>query len=484
MTPTEEQTAIVEFARTSSANMIVKALAGAAKTSTLVLIAKATADIPTLALSFNTAIAKEMKERLPSNCESQTLNGCGHRAWGTTIGRRLVINKDKVYDLMQVEMGKLKGKEKSDAYELMAQTMKWVREGKSSGYVPDNSPFLDKVSPVLGDDDFFETLDEAPTDWQIDTLRSVSNASIRAGVNGECDFDDQILLPTIFHHARFAQYPHVILDESQDLSELNHRMLKKIAKMRLMAVGDECQAIYGFRGAYENSMDLLQETFSMTPFVLSISFRCPTKVVEEARWRAPHMRWPEWAREGTVRTLQRWSVSDISDGAAILCRNNAPLFAMAMRLLRNGRYPEIVGTDIGKALIKILEKIGYASMSRDDLLTAILVWRDEKLEKSRNKGAIMDQAECLRVFSEAGNTHEDAIAYAKAIFAQSGPIKLLTIHKSKGLEFDSVFILDRDLMDTTAKGGQDRNLLYVAQTRTKDSLTYIDSTRFMMRHEL
>ena len=40
-TPTQEQAAIVEFAHESNSNLIIQALAGAAKTSTLVLIAEA-----------------------------------------------------------------------------------------------------------------------------------------------------------------------------------------------------------------------------------------------------------------------------------------------------------------------------------------------------------------------------------------------------------------------------------------------------------
>ncbi|MCL5460465.1 ATP-binding domain-containing protein, partial [Loigolactobacillus coryniformis] len=52
----------------------------------------------------------------------------------------------------------------------------------------------------------------------------------------------------------------------------------------------------------------------------------------------------------------------------------------------------------------------------------------------------------------------------------SGPIQLMTGHKSKGLEFDNVFILDKQLL---REEGQDKNLLYVMQTRAKETLTYI-----------
>src|SRR5690606_29635515 len=164
----------------------------------------------------------------------------------------------------------------------------------------------------------------------------------------------------------------------------------------------------------------------------------PQAVVREAQWRAPHMRWPEWAEEGEVRTLSSWSASDLPETATILCRNNAPIFSIALALLRNGRYPQIVGNDIGRGLIKILKKFGPTSMRQEEVLAAIELWTKEKKRKSRNKGRVDDQAECLRIFAEQGENLGDAIAYAEHILAAHGPIQLMTIHKSKGLEWDDV----------------------------------------------
>jgi DNA helicase-2/ATP-dependent DNA helicase PcrA len=94
-------------------------------------------------------------------------------------------------------------------------------------------------------------------------------------MKGDCDFNDQVLMPTIFHGA-FPRYPLILGDEAQDLSALNHATLRKlVGKRRLIAVGDPCQAIYGFRGAHEESMSLLREEFDMRELPLTISFRCP-----------------------------------------------------------------------------------------------------------------------------------------------------------------------------------------------------------------
>jgi superfamily I DNA/RNA helicase len=253
---------------------------------------------------------------------------------------------------------------------------------------------------------------------------------------------------------------------------LNHATLKKLVKKRLIAVGDPCQAIYGFRGAHEESMALLEQSFNMTKLMLSVSFRCPIKVVEHARWRAPHMQYPEWAKPGEVSFLGTWSVEDLPAHAAIICRNNAPIFSMSIKLLRNGRYAQLVGNDIGKGLLRIMAKFGPKDMKQADVLKAIDEWSAEKESKSKNPGSIRDRAECMRIFARQGRNLSAAIAYAEHIFNCDGPIKLMTGHKSKGLEFDNVFILDRDLIRDE---GQDRNLRYVMQTRAKETLTYINS---------
>jgi DNA helicase II / ATP-dependent DNA helicase PcrA len=477
MTPTPEQLAIVTAAKTTKDNLIISALAGAAKTSTLILIAKALSSTSILCLAFNKRIAVEMSERLPGNCQSMTLNSLGHRVWGSTIGKRLIVNTRKNYEILSALIEELRGKEKEQAFDQFADMLKAIGFGKSCGYIPtDHYP---QAKRLMDDDEFFNHLDEEPDDLFVSLVRRASIESIRRGFEGIIDFDDQILLPTVFQSS-FPQYPLVMIDEAQDLSALNHATLRRLARNRLIAVGDECQAIYGFRGAHQDSMTLLQREFNMKQLILSVSFRCPIAVVEAARWRAPHMQYPEWAKAGSVRHAGHWAPATLPDSAAIICRNNAPIFSLALKLIRARRRPEIIGNDIGKNLIKILKKFGDASLPQASVLVAITEWEEEKLKKSRSKTSVHDQAECLRVFAREGQNLGAIIAFAEALMAQTGPIKMMTGHKSKGLEFDNVFFLNEDLIKLEEP--QERNLRYVIQTRAKETLTYI-STELMETDE-
>jgi hypothetical protein len=224
-------------------------------------------------------------------------------------------------------------------------------------------------------------------------------------------------------------------------------------------------------------MELLAKTFSMRRLILSTSFRCPVSIVEAARWRAPHMQYPAWAIPGSVSYLGEWDREVLPHESTILCRNNAPLFSMAIKLLKAGRYPELVGNDLAKSLIKTMEKLGPANTKQEEALSLLSRWADKKRKTYRDKSKVDDLEECLSVFIVENPTLGDAIAYAKHIFSSSGPVKLMSIHKSKGLEFDHVFILDRHLI-RTEQHTQEKNLLYVAQTRSKQTLTYIESDKF------
>lgn len=473
-TPTPEQQAIIDEAVSTTDNLMVSALAGAAKTSTLVMVAQALSKTRILCLAFNKRIAVEMQERLPSNCTSLTLNSLGHRTWAESTGLRLILDDKKVFTILSDLVKKLPGREKDEAFESFSETLKAIEFGKSCGYIP-TGQFLNGKR-LMDDNEFFAHLEEEPTSLQERLIREVSIASIAEAQKGRIDFNDQIFMPTLFP-AMFDHYPLVMVDEAQDLSALNHATLRKLAKKRLIAVGDECQAIYGFRGAHEDSMPKLGEDFKMKKLILSVSFRCPRSVVREAQWRAPHMQFPEWAVEGEVKRMNEWDKDTIPQSAAIICRNNAPLFGMAIKLLKNGRYPQIIGNDIGKYLVKVMDKFSKDKrLPQDEVLAKINEWEALKVKKARTPTKVYDQSACLRIFAVQGETLGDAIAYAQHIFASQGPIQMMTGHKAKGLEFDTVFFLDEHLIRHDE--GQERNLRYVIQTRAKKELIYVNSEGF------
>ena len=467
-TPTDEQLAIVDAAVNSTDNLLIQAGAGAAKTSTLELVAKALPDTEILCLAFNKKIALEMTERMPANVKAMTLNAIGHRVWMDSSGRRLRLETDKTYKIMSELIEALPSS--SRPYDSMGELMKLVGFGKQCGYVPtDHFP---QARGLMSDEEFFAHIDLKLSDIEFDLVRSATVQSITQALSGLIDFDDQVFMPTIFSGS-FPRYKLTLVDEAQDLSSLNHRMLHKmVGQRRLIAVGDRAQAIYGFRGAHEESMKKLGQEFSCRELPLTLTFRCPETLVAHARWRAPLMRSNKPG--GEVKTLGSWSSDSIPDGAFILCRNNAPLFRTAVRLLKQSRHCELSSGDVAKQLLKVMTKFGPKSLTQPEVLDKIEAWKEKEKAKlkPRAHGLVHDKAECMVIFANAGATLGEALAYINHLINSTGSIKLYTGHKAKGLETDHVFILDKQLLDDE---GQDLNLLYVMQTRAKQTLTYIDS---------
>jgi superfamily I DNA/RNA helicase len=259
-----------------------------------------------------------------------------------------------------------------------------------------------------------------------------------------------------------------LVDEAQDLAPVNHKMLEKLKGSRIIAVGDAFQSIYQFRGACENGMDRLATAFEMTEHRLSLSFRCPERIVENVKWRAQWFR--ASAPGGHVDSLSTLSLLDFADGAAIICRNNAPLFKLAFDLISSGRSVRVAGSDIGPKLVRVLRKLGDENMGRSAVLGAITEWEAAKVEKGSTTAA--DMAAAMRVFAGHAANLAQAIAHAEWLFKQDGTLSLLTGHKAKGLEFNTVYHLDRSLERASE---QDQNLTYVIDTRPRESLFYINS---------
>jgi ATP-dependent DNA helicase UvrD/PcrA len=488
-TATPEQADIINFTlANSTSHLLINALAGAAKTSTLRFLCKYLPPDPTLSVAFNKRIADEMGKLLPGNVRCATMNSVGHRVWAAAIGgKRLTLDTKKNYNLVREAIEALPKRQQGEAWDIFGDLTKTISRAKLSGYVPSS---IQGARSLLTADEFFATLEEKPDAWFCQIINSVLGRGIVQAYGGLIDFDDQIYMPTLFGGS-FPQHRRVMVDEAQDLSPLNHAMVDKLVGpgTQLIAVGDPWQSIYAFRGADTKSMGFLSSRFGMHEMTLSVSFRCPIAVVQNAHWRVPHMKWPSWALPGLVETLETWSADAIPDNSAIICRNNAPLLRCALSLLRSGRGVHLVGTDLGPQLVKALKKLGgpgkfpNLDMSQQEVLNAIDLWENEKLARANDSGAITDRAECLRVFAGFGKTLGEAVAYCEHLFKAQGPIQLLSGHKAKGLEWDTVYHLDPHRIPSPwSKEGepleQEKNVRYVIETRAKAALYFVRMDQF------
>lgn len=470
----DEQVIIETAARDTKDNILVSALAGAAKTTTLKVVAKALPKASIICLAFNKSIAAELSAALPANCRALTLHSLGNTVWKQYLNlRRTNLQNGKMFSIVKDLIDELSGKDKTEAYEEFAFILRSCNEAKSAGHLPDK--FLSNVpkapTPIIDDAELLDSLDEKVSGFTKSLILRALNINAEQAMQGIIDFTDMVLFPSLFK----CMYPPnnlVLVDEAQDLSPLNHRMLQQLVRKRIIAVGDQCQAIYGFRGAHEDGMSAIRKTFDMIELHLSCSFRCPQEIVEHVQWRAPSMTAWDQTPSGSVTPPAFFHLSDIPDGAAIICRNNAPILRIALALLGAGRYPNIWGNDIARSLIKQLEDLGPMNMDQADSLTALRAYYDKQAARVKSTKKLDDTVACLEALIRSEETLGGVIARTKQVFSEQGPIDLMTGHKSKGSEFDTVYFLDSELVTTE---GQDPNLRYVICTRSKHSLTYINS---------
>jgi len=471
--PTDEQISILEKVSLTDENILINAFAGTGKTTTLQIIQEAIGAQPVLYLCFNKRVADEAKEKFPSSTLVRTFNSLGHNIWAKACASKLTLNRKKTQENLAEFIQSVPRTAQGPMWDSYWDVVNAVARAKALGYVPEGK--FPHAKRLITQEDFHASLDEEPDELVKELVDEALFTSIQQAYKGYIDFNDQIYMPALFG-GTYPNYPIVKVDETQDLNPTNHAMLHQLVKHRVMAVGDPWQSIYAFRGAMQGGMASLKEKFSMVEMDLSVSFRCPQAVVEAARWRVPQFKWikpgghVEKVKKLDQRTIPEGVDEDGKPLAAIICRNNAPLFKLALNLLRAKRSVSVAGSDVGPKIVGIMKKLGDGEMPRAALVDRIQEWRAEKLE--RRSTSASDIADCMIVFASFGTTLTQAVSYAEHLFSQKGKIQLLTGHKAKGMEWDSVYHLDPWLI---GEEEQELNLRYVITTRAKERLFEVNS---------
>lgn len=308
------------------------------------------------------------------------------------------------------------------------------------------------------------------------------------------DFDDLLYL-AVKDGVVLPKFDYVFVDEAQDTNSIQRAILRKIMKptSRLIAVGDPAQAIYGFRGADSNSLQMLADEFGCVELPLTVTYRCPTTVVEFSQQWVSHIEAAPGAAEGAVHDIDTaWKLEEFQPDDLIVCRTTRPLVSMAYQFLRARIPARIMGKDtLGDSLKSLIKKMNAKGI--DALTDKLLDYTDREVEKCRAKGqenkaeAIQDKTDSVFCLIEGLGENDRTIPALLRVIddlfneARAG-VTLATIHKSKGLEADNVFWLNASQCPAQwAKQPwqqqQERNLCYVAATRAKKSLVLFEEKR-------
>lgn len=234
--------------------------------------------------------------------------------------------------------------------------------------------------------------------------------------------------------------------------------------------------IYQFRAADANSMKYLKEALNADTLGLSITYRCPIKVVEEAKKYVPQLEAAPNAIEGKVETINYETMKkNAKAGCFIISRTNAPLIGLALGFLKEGRPANIQGRDIGANLMTIIKSSKAKTIEK--FRDYIDKWETREkarlISKHKDFSHITDKADCLRALAEHHSSLSDLKASVEKLFVDvddTDKIVLSTTHRVKGQERDIVYMLVGTFFEQNELGD---HLRYVSITRARKELYYV-----------
>lgn len=466
-------------------NLVVRARAGTGKTTTIIEGVNRAPEQKILLCAFNKRIADELTTRITNpNAQAKTLHAIGFgivvRYWeglrvSKTDSRDGLTRKDDLTN-------RVVGARVPDAVRKLVTKLHCLgREIEPLAQGP-----RDLEAIALN----FEC--EPDEEWQsagydLETVcgyayRAMELAAAEKPVKTGIDFSDMIFLP-VRNHWMAKAYDLVVVDEAQDMTVAQLAIARGVCRGRMAIVGDDRQAIYGFRGADSGSLDRLKAELGADELGLTKTYRCGRTIVEQAQAIVPDFSAGPNNPEGRVTSLPYDKLAEtVALGDFVLSRKNAVLVATAMALLRAGKRTKIAGRDIGAGLKALVRKLTKSAKSIPAFLERLAAWEDREKTRALAAGRdgkieeIEDRAGMLRNLAEEAKSVTDVEAKIDALFTddglgQAGVITCSSVHRAKGLEADRVFILTETLRTDSE---EELNIQYVAITRAKEELVWVN----------
>ena len=442
---------------------VVIARAGSGKTSTIVEGFKY---LPrgkkTLMVAFNKSIADELKQRAPSYVDVMTLHSLGFRAVKQSFGN-VVLENDKARTLTATVIG-----DDYDLWELNQSICKCVSLCK--GFLVDAPDRIGDLMDKFGIEIFDLTREQF-------IKHVIKVLGLCKATKMVIDFDDMIWFPFVYR-LNVGKFDVVFVDEAQDLNAAQMAMVLSANKPtgRIIAVGDPAQSIYQFRGADSEAIPNFIEKLDAKTLPLSVTYRCPKKVVKLAQEVVPDIECLDSAPDGIVEDISTTELlKKVKPGDFILSRTNAPMIKYCMALLKSGVPANIQGRDVGANLQYFIKKSKAKTIN--SFITYVNEWREQEVKRlmteKKDTTATIDKAECLLNLCEGNLTIKDLKETIEKLFDDVDDNKkviLSTTHKAKGLERDRVFVLYNTYRYGPGVVGEEANLWYVAVTRAKKEL--------------
>lgn len=299
----------------------------------------------------------------------------------------------------------------------------------------------------------------------------------------------------------------LVIDEAQDMNsdefELIQVLMEQNEEMRVIAVGDDDQNIYEFRGSSSKYLEQFIRTNKAVKYELVENYRSKSNLVEFTNQfvRTIHHRLkntPIIARQaglGVIKIIQYQSTnlitplvqsileSELMGTTCVLTKTNEEAMFVTGLLLNNKRNAKLIQTNDGFSLYNLVEVrffIGQLNLDESSYIVHEENWEEAKRELRNQFESSTTLEICQNIIRdfEVTNPKKKYRSDFEVFIRESKledfygedveTIFVSTIHKAKGKEFDSILLL---LDNFNLNTDEAKRQVYVALTRAKQNLS-------------
>ncbi len=297
----------------------------------------------------------------------------------------------------------------------------------------------------------------------------------------------------------------LVIDEAQDMDENEYALIEALMSrnedMRVIAVGDDDQNIYEFRGSDSKFMRSLITQHNAALYEMTENYRSKANIVAfsnafvqtiQNRMKInPNVAVQD---DNGIVELVRYSGTNlevpivnqiikngINGETCVLTTTNEEALKIVGLLYKNGIRATLIQSNDGFYLYNLVEIRMFLKFVNKDEKSPVIseaIWNDAKNKLNTTYANSSCLGLCIRLIIDFEETNSikyktDFIEYIRESKIEdfygndNSSIIVSTIHKAKGREFDTVYmLLDNSFVNTD----ENKRKIYVGMTRAKNNL--------------
>lgn len=299
----------------------------------------------------------------------------------------------------------------------------------------------------------------------------------------------------------------LVIDEAQDMDADEFALINELVEqnedMRVIAVGDDDQNIYEFRGASSKYLEHMIKVQNAVMYELIENYRSKSNLVDftnqfvkKISHRLKNI--PIYAVQrdnGRIKLIRHRSRNlitpmvydvlseELSGSTCVLTRSNEEALQIAGLLVKFGMQAKLIQSNEGFNIYNLLEVrffLSQLNLEEDTYMIGEENWANAKRKLIERFYGSSNLEMCLNIIKDFEATNpKNKYKSDLEIFIRESKIEdffgekaetifVSTIHKAKGREFENVFLM-LDQFDVCTDEGVRQ--IYVAMTRAKRNLT-------------